>query len=110
MVQAIKNKIESINLREKQIFWSLFSVFFVLLFTYGYLVNSTILNAVSKQKMQSEMVLLNSNLNTLEFQYLNLKNKITMDYATSLGFVAISYDKFASISSSDSKSLSINEN
>ena len=110
MVQAIKNQIDKINYREKQIFWSLFSVFFILLFTYGYLVNSTILNAVSKQKMQSEMVSLNSNLNSLEFEYLNLKNKITIDYAATLGFVPVTYDKFASISSSDSKSLSINEN
>jgi len=110
MVQVIKNQIESIDLREKQIFWSLFSVFFVLLFVYGYLVNTTILNAVAKQNMQSEMISLNSNLNTLEFQYLNLKNKITIDYAKSLGFVAVSYDKFAQISSSESKSLSINEN
>ena len=110
MVQAIKKQIEGINLREKQVFWSLFSVFFVLLFTYGYLVNSTILHAVSKQNMQSQMVSLNSNLNDLEFQYLNLKDKITIDYATTLGFVPITYKDFASISSSEGKTLSINEN
>jgi hypothetical protein len=110
MVQAIKNRIDTIEYREKQIFWSLFSIFFVLLFSYGFLINSTVMNAVSKQQMQKEMITLNSDLNSMEFEYLSLKNKITIDYANSLGFVTVSYDKFASISSSDKMSLSINEN
>jgi hypothetical protein len=111
MVETIKNKIDSIGIREKKIFWVLFSVFAFLLFSYGFLVNSTMMNAVSMQKMEKEMVALNSDVNSMEFDYLNIKNKITMDYANSLGFVSVSYDKFASVSSDKySLSLSINEN
>ncbi len=110
VAQVIKNQIEKIEYREKNIFWSLFSVFVFFLVSYGVLVNNTIMNAVAKQNMEKEMATLNSEVNSMEFNYLNMKNNITMERALSLGFVAVSEEKFASVSGNTNLSLSVNEN
>ena len=109
--QIIKKQIEKIEYREKRIFWTLFSVFVFFLVSYGALVSNAMTNAVSTQNMQKEMTSLSSDVNSSEFQYLNLKNSITLDLALSKGFVSVSGDKFAVISSvPKTLSLSINEN
>jgi len=111
MVKVLQNQISKIEYWEKNIFWGLFSMIVVLLVSYGFLVNGTIINAISKQNLEKQMISLNSDVNSMEFSYLNIKNKITMEYALSLGFVPVSNDKFASISpNKNSLSLSINEN
>ena len=43
-------------------------------------------------------------------QYLNMQNGITMDTATSYGFVAAAAPKFAVIGGTKDNSLSVNEN
>ena len=69
------------------------------------------MNAVSKQSMEKEMAYLSSEVNSLEFQYLNIKNSITAELAQSKGFVSVSLDKYAVIKSiQNNLSLSINEN
>ena len=111
MVKEIKNRINNIEYVEKKIFWTLFSLFVFLLVFYGIEINNTITNAVSKQNMEKEMITLNSDINSMEFDYINAKNKITLDYANSLGYVSIPNDKFASISiNNNSLSLHLNEN
>ena len=110
VAQVIKNQIEKIEYREKKVFWTLFSVFVFFLVSYGVLVNNTIMNAVAKQNMEKEMATLNSDVNSMEFNYLNMKNNITMERALSLGFVAVSEEKFASVSGTANLSLSVNEN
>jgi hypothetical protein len=109
--QIIKNQIEKIEYRDKKVFWSLFSVFVFFVASYGFLLNSTMMNAVSKQNMGKQISTLGSEVNTLEFKYLNVKNSITLDLAASKGFVAVASNKFAVIDSAqNSLSLSINEN
>ena len=111
VAQVIQKQIEKIEYREKKIFWVLFSVFALFIVSYGFLLNSTMMNAVSKQNMGKEMVSLGSDVNSLEFQYLNIKNSITLELAQSKGFVQVSSDKFAVIDASQKNiSLSINEN
>ena len=111
VAQVFQKQIEKIEYRDKQIFWSLFSVFVFFVASYGFLLNSTMMNAVSKQTMEKEMVSLGSEVNSMEFQYLNIKNGITLELAKSKGFVAVSGDKFATVDPSQGKlSLSINEN
>ena len=111
VAQAFQNQIEKIEGREKKIFWALFSFFVFFVASYGFLLNGTMMKAVSKQNMEKEMVSLSSNVNSLEFQYLNIKNSITLDLALSKGFVSVSSDKFAVISpAGKDTSLSINEN
>lgn len=109
--QIIKKQIEKIEYREKKAFWILFSVFVFFIMSYGFLLNSTMMNAVSKQNIGKEMISLGSEVNSLEFQYLNLKNSITLDLVKSKGFISLSSEKFAVIDSSQKNlSLSINEN
>src|ERR1035437_9460538 len=95
VAQIIKSKIEKIEYREKKLFWTLFSVFVFFLISYGVLVNNAIMNAVAQQNMEKDMASLNTDVNTMEFQYLNIKNNITMSLAQSLGFVPISTEVFA---------------
>lgn len=110
--QIFNNQLEKIEYREKKLFWTLFSLFIFFVISYGFLLNNTMMNAVAKQNMEKEMVSLNSDVSSLEFQYLNIKNSITLDLALSdKGFVSVSSNKFAIIdSASKNVSLSINEN
>jgi hypothetical protein len=109
--QIIKKQIEKIEYREKKVFWVLFSVFVFFIMSYGFLLNGTMMNAVSKQNTEKLMTSVGSEVNSLEFKYLNIKNGITMDLAKSKGFVIVTSDKFASINSAQKNlSLSINEN
>ena|SRR3989338_4504152 len=111
VAQVFIKQIEKIDYTEKKMFRVLFSIFIILIISYGFLLNSTMMNAVSKQSMEKEMVSLGSEVNSLEFQYLNIKNNITLQMALSKGFVSVLSDKFAIIDSSQKKiSLSINEN
>lgn len=111
VAQIIKNQIEKIEHREKKIVWSLFLVLALLLVSYGFLVNKTILNAVAKQNLEQQMSSLNSNVNSLEFTYLSLENSITMDLALSKGFVTVAEDSFAVVTpAKNTVALSINEN
>jgi hypothetical protein len=111
VAQVIQKQIEKFDHEEKKVFWLIFSfsVFFII--SYGFLLNNTMMNAVSKQNMEKKMLSLSSDVNSLEFQYLNIKNSITLGLAQSKGFVAVSSDKFATIHSAQKNiSLSINEN
>ncbi len=111
VAQVIKNQIEKIEHREKKIFWILFSEFVFLLFFYGFLVNRTIVNAVYSQKMEREMALLNSEVNHMDFQYLEMKNNITHELALSKGFVNTPRINFAFIKDTTSAlSLSVSGN
>ena len=111
VAQIIKNQIDKIEHREKQIVWGLFLVFALLLVSYGFLVNRTILNAVAKQNLEKQMSALNSSVDSLEFTYLNMENTITMDLATAKGFVAVAEDNFAVVTpAKGGVALSFNEN
>lgn len=111
VAQIIKRQIDRIEYREKNIIRVLFSVFIFLLISYGFLVNNTILNAVNRQKLEKEISILDSTINSLEFNYLSVKNSITLDLALSKGFVQVKDEKYVSIAPvSGGLSLSINEN
>lgn len=111
VAKIIQNQIEKIEYREKSIFWIFFSVFIFLLLSYGFMVNNTIINAVSKQKTEKDIIVLNSKVNSIESKYLDLKNDITIDLALSKGFAVNNNIKYVVSSISDQKvSLFVNEN
>ncbi|MFA6430052.1 MAG: hypothetical protein WC229_03710 [Candidatus Paceibacterota bacterium] len=111
MTKIIKRQIKNLEYREKSIIWSLFSVFVLLLVSYGFLVSSSMANAVKRQDLSKQNVLLNSEINSMEFVYLEAKNSITMELALREGFVVDNNEKFVSIAPASSNlSLSINEN
>ncbi len=111
VARIIQNQIDRIEYREKSIFWIFFSVFIFLLVSYGFMVNKTIINAVSTQKIEKDIIVLNSEVNSIESKYLDLKNNVTIDLALSKGFTVNENIKYVVNSVSDQKvSLSINEN
>ena len=110
--QIIKKQIDKIDYREKKIFWVLFSVFVFFVMSYGFSLTSIMMNSFSKETMQKEITSFASEVNSLEFQYLNIKNSITLELAHSKGFVSVISDKFAVVDSTQKNLsfLSINEN
>ncbi len=111
VAEVIKNQIDRIEHRESKIFWSLFSVFVFSLLSYGFLVNQTIINAVHQNKLEKEMTALNSEVNTMDFQYLEIKNNITHNLALAKGFVNLPNTNFAYIrDEKTSTSLSLVKN
>lgn len=81
-VQAIK-KIEKIS---KSIFWTILAIIIALGLTYMYFINKTIWNVAAREKMQNEIVAINSQLGEKEFEYIKSKGSITMESAKALGF------------------------
>jgi len=73
---------------------SLVVVFIFGLVSYGYFVRAAIVNIVTRQNMESELAILNSQVANLESVYIKAKNNITLEKAETMGFVAISNQKF----------------
>ena len=82
IVEILKN----IYTPDRRILWSLIGVLFFVLLFYGYFVNATIINIVGRQNTLQEVNALESLIGDLESQYSNLRNVLTHDYASSLGF------------------------
>ena len=110
VAQIIKKQIERIEYREKNMFWIFFFVLIFFLISYGFMVNKTIANAVAKQQMEVQITSLNSDVNSIESGYLNLKNSITMELALSNGFIVNLGEKYAVAQPNSGLSLSVNEN
>ncbi len=81
-LHAIK-KIEKLS---KSIFWAMLALIIVLAATYMYFVNRTIWNVAAREKLQDEIVAVNSKLGEKEFEYIKSKGSITMESAKQLGF------------------------
>ncbi len=86
----------NINNIEKQIFWGVFTLLLLLGTSYVFFVNKTILNIVERESFEEKIITLNSQISELEFDYIALKNNITIDYAHSVGFHNVDSVKFAS--------------
>ena len=76
-------KIEKIS---KGIFWTMLAIIIVLGFTYMYFINRTIWNVAAREKLQDEIVAINSQLGEKEFEYIKSKGSITMESAKQMGF------------------------
>ncbi len=78
----------------KAYFWTLVIIFFFCLFSYGYMVQASIVNVVDRQAMEEEISLLNSNILDLEYAYIKSRNAINLDLASGLGFIPSNSQKF----------------
>jgi hypothetical protein len=77
--------------------------------SYGYFVKQTILNVVIRQEIEEKMADLGSHVSSLEVRYIELKNRINLDFAYSLGYRDVPEVKFVSRSTLD-KVLTLNSN
>lgn len=69
---------------------ALFFIFSALLvgvfFLYVYLVNAAVMNVVTRERVTGTMSELSTTVGNLEYQYMNLKNGVTLDLAYEKGF------------------------
>ena len=72
--------------REKTIFWTLLGTLFLCAGFYIYFINSTVHNTVTRQNLEREAGQLSLKIGTEEFQYITMRNSITLPLAYSLGF------------------------
>ena len=92
---------------EKKILVGLTVIVLILGISYGYFVKQTILNVVTRQEVEEKIADLSSHVSSLEVRYIELKNKIDLNFAYSLGYKEITDVKFVSRSELD-KTLTLN--
>ncbi len=88
------------------IFWSLVVLIGFFVFMYGYFINATVLNTVSLQNIEEEIVDTRSEISQLEFALIEENKNFTKEYAASLGLVEISDTVFIARNSAN---LSFND-
>ena len=88
--------------RGKTIFWTLLGIFFLCAGFYMYFINSTVHNVVTRQNMEKEAGQLALKIGSEEFQYITMRNAITLPLAYSLGFKNVSVKTFVSRDASPS--------
>lgn len=67
-------------------FWFVVAVSFASLFIYFYSIESTARNVALRQNLESRVVEASGHLGTLEFEYIELKNNVSMELARHYGF------------------------
>lgn len=105
-MQAFKRTIEDRDTL-KTAFWLLGVAVILCSLFYAYLVNKTVLNIVEREKSQQELVALHSRLGELEAEHIALKNKISPEFAATLGFKEVSNPQFITFGGTGS-GLSLN--
>jgi hypothetical protein len=71
---------------EKNIFRILITAFIFCAVFYIYLINVTIRNVVTRENLENKISELSLTIGNKEFQYISLRNGITLSMAHSLGF------------------------
>lgn len=74
----------------QHIFWLLVSLIAFFVFFYAYFINATVLNTVSLQNSEEEIVDTRSEISQLEFALIEENKNFTKEFATNLGLVEIS--------------------
>ncbi len=87
-MRQVQQAVKHIDLFAKAIFISLAVTTAVLILFYIVLINKAVHNAVAKEKIEGEIASLASDLSEKEFAYIAGKGEITLDLATTRGFVS----------------------
>jgi hypothetical protein len=95
---------EGYEVRER-VFWFLVSVCVVLASVYFYAVSSTIRNISMRQHLEQEIASMTQQQSTLEFEYIQTRNKIDIGLATSLGYKRIAKPTYISRNTGGALSL-----
>jgi TolA-binding protein len=90
---------------EKASYWMLVGILVSSFVLYAYLVNVTVHNVVRWQGLQTQISSLNMKLSQLEFQYISMKNDVTLDKAHALGFRDVSEPAYLSMQTAKASSL-----
>lgn len=86
----MKNKVKTISYDNRvRLFWTLTAVSVLSLFVYIYSINSIARNIAVRQSLERQIGEISTNLDSLEFAYIELKNNITLELAYNHGFKEI---------------------
>ena len=92
---------------EKMVLWSVSGIIVVLLFTYSYFVNASVLAVVERKNIEKEISLASSRSATLEHEYFAQSEKINISLAHSIGFYEPRAEHFAQRGASRSSTLTL---
>ncbi|MES2436835.1 MAG: hypothetical protein V4519_02390 [Patescibacteria group bacterium] len=70
----------------KVLFFVLASCLVTVFAVYAFMVNKTIMNVVAREDLEQEIANLSSTIGELEFKYMSVKSKVTLDLAYEKGF------------------------
>ncbi|MFZ2048956.1 MAG: hypothetical protein WAV25_01500 [Minisyncoccia bacterium] len=87
-------------------FWTLVVLSILSLVVYIFAINATIRNTVTRQNLENEVATISTQLGDLEFSYIALKNRVSLDLAYTRGFKNVSSAQY--ISRGESRSLTMN--
>lgn len=82
----MRSKTLQINIFEKKAFTALITMIFILLGFYGYFISKSIVNVIVREEINNDIVVVNSILSELEFEYIAHKNTINKEFANRAGF------------------------
>ena len=71
--------------KEKVAVWLLGLTIVSSFILYMFFVNGAVLNVVAREEVENDLASLNAEVSELEFQYISLRNSITIDYAYDRG-------------------------
>ena len=107
-MNSSKVKVAAITNIEKNLFYMFFVAAILLLGSYLYFVNMSVMNIVAREKAKSEIGKLATLVATEEAEYLALANsEITVDYARTLGFENVTSDHGYVVSANRAVTLSL---
>ena len=88
--------------REKTLFWTLLGTFFLCVGLYFYFINATVRSTVALEGLETRASQLSLAIGSEEFQYINSRNSITIELASSLGFREVNAKNYVSRNPSSS--------
>ncbi|MDO8590188.1 MAG: hypothetical protein Q7R69_02855 [bacterium] len=69
-----------------RVFWILVAISILSLFAYIYAIHATARNIATRQNLERQMAKISANLGSLEFDYIELKNNVSLELAYQHGF------------------------
>lgn len=101
------NKIKTISYENRaRFFWILVGISILSLFVYVYAIHATARHVANRQELEKKVADISSNLNSLEFTFIELRNNVTMELAYNYGFQEVKNPLY--ISRRGQSSLSFN--
>lgn len=94
--------------KEKVLVWTLAPTIVLSFILYMFFVNGAVLNVVAREEVENELASLNAKVSELEFEYISLRNSITIDYAYNRGFKEVEESVFAERPGNTSLTLNSN--
>jgi len=95
--------------KEKILVWLLATSIVSMAILYMFLVNGAVFNVVAREDIENQLATINARVSELEFEYIGLRNSITIQYAYDRGFRDVTNTTFAERTPRSNLSLNVAE-